>query len=118
LEFIHRYSIAETDGELGPWKASSAEYVYRLLDHEQNTIVAYHWHPHTGSRAPHPIVWPHLHVSGPGGLRRVHLPTGRVSVESVVRLAILDLQVEPRRKDWREVLENGQKLFERLRTWC
>lgn len=50
---------------------------------------------------------PAVLVHGRGGRRRAHLPTGRVSVESVLRLLLHDLDVTPRRDDWREVLDRG-----------
>lgn len=38
-------------------------------------------------------------------LGRVHLPTGRISREEVLRLAIMELGVRQRRPDWASVLQ-------------
>jgi hypothetical protein len=45
-------------------------------------------------------------------LGRAHLPTGRIGLEHVLRLAIRDLGVEARRDDWREVLDEAQEANE------
>jgi hypothetical protein len=38
-------------------------------------------------------------------LSQAHIPTGFVTLSDVVRLLIEELGVEPRRQDWRTVLE-------------
>jgi hypothetical protein len=45
------------------------------------------------------------------------LPTGRVSIEAVVRFRIEDLDVVPRRPDWDRVLERHEQAFREARTW-
>ena len=35
---------------------------------------------------------------------RMHLPTGQVAIEDVIRLAIVEFGVRPRRADWAAVL--------------
>jgi hypothetical protein len=81
-------------------------------------VFSYQWHP--GGRSP--VTWPHLHLGagaevGRTELASAHLPTGRVSIEEVLRLAITELGVEPLRDDWREVLERTQAAYETWRTW-
>lgn len=113
-----QYRIVEESGASGAWKVSISAYAYRLLDPDEAELLAYHWHP-SGRSA---MTFPHLHLGsagvGPGGaLLRAHLPTGRVALEEVIRLAIVDLGAQPRRADWSEVLVESQKIFERWRTW-
>ena len=64
---------------------------------------------------------PHLHVTSQAGTaaitRKQHIPTGRVSLESVVRFAIAELGVRPIRDDWGRVLDAGQAAFDARRTW-
>jgi hypothetical protein len=78
--------------------------------------VAFHWHPENSGRVP----WPHLHAFGVHesvDLDRLHPPTGRVSIESVVRFLIEDLGVLPRRADWPAILERNEHLFHERRRW-
>ena len=66
-------------------------------------ILAYHWHPVGVS----PVTAPHLHLGGQlmdVDVGKAHLPTGVVSLQAVLRLAIADLGVAPLRDEWREVL--------------
>ena len=71
------------------------------------------------AEAPHSLshTSPHMHL-GPAAeigftdLGRAHLPTGRIGLADVLRLAIRDLGAEPRRDDWREVLDEAQSDLE------
>jgi hypothetical protein len=51
-------------------------------------------------------------------LARLHIPTGRVAFEEVVRLLITELRVEPNRDDWREILRDSEDRFREYRTWA
>lgn len=65
--------------------------------------------------------WPHLHAYGARDtltLRKLHLPIGRVSLEAVVRLLIEDLDVVPRRAEWRAILTRYEERFRHTRTWA
>lgn len=81
-----------------------AGYAYEISYPHGPMVLAYHWHP-AGRR--HGTT-PHLHL----GVRldsidpsKVHLPTGVVPLQDVLRFAIADLEVEPLRDDWRAVLD-------------
>jgi hypothetical protein len=119
LELYHRYIVSEVEGDRGPWTASTVEYVYELGDQGGDLIAAWHWHPAT-TRADDVSQWPHLHAYGapdPLTLNKLHLPTGRVSLEAIVRFVIEDLEVVPRRSDWASVLEQHEQEFRRVRSW-
>lgn len=83
-------------------------YVLRLPDNSE--IVAYQWDPEGPGR----VNFPHLHIGrgatgsvttfGPRGLHRIHFPTKHIELEDVLRLAISEFGVEPRRDDWERVL--------------
>ncbi|HEY8489979.1 MAG TPA: hypothetical protein VIO14_03205 [Dehalococcoidia bacterium] len=103
-------------GPRGPWKVITVAYWYSLEDLESREVLAYHWHPNSGS----PLVTPHLHLGtayavDPGPLVRCHLPTGRVAVEDVIRLAI-ELGARPLQKRWERILDEGQAAYEQWRT--
>jgi hypothetical protein len=115
LRFDHQYTITEALGELGRWKVSTAEYIYELLDEDARRVIAYHWHPVGRSAA----TWPHVHLpkGTPFDLAQAHAPTGRISIEAVLRFAIQDLGVEPLRRNWREAMAKSEQLFLRQRSW-
>jgi hypothetical protein len=76
------------------WRVRTAGYEYRINDADGRELAAWHWHP-----APFPGPdFPHLHIAA-ASLGHTHLPTGRVSIESVLRLLIDDLKVPSRRTD-------------------
>jgi len=45
------------------------------------------------------------------------LPTGRISLEEILRYAIAELGVKTRRKNWVEILDRNQQLLEDWRAW-
>ena len=119
LTVEQRYEVVQAEGERGPWKVSTLAYIYALDDAESgHEVIAYHWHPDGRSSEARP----HLHLGAGAGVTRsalgdAHLPTNRVALEDVVRLAITDLGVEPLRVDWRDVLWESQIDFETWGTW-
>jgi len=51
------------------------------------------------------------------GLASARFPTGRTSVEEVLRLALRSLGVDALREDWPDVLDETQGAYEAWRTW-
>jgi hypothetical protein len=110
LILSQHYRIVEGEGERGPWKVQTTRYLYQVQA-DGSEYLSYHWHPEGLSDR----VRPHVHLALDE--RRRHFPTGRVAAEDVIRLLIEDLDVEPRRSDWREILDETQAAFETWRTW-
>jgi len=104
LVVVLRYRIVEKDATR--WTVHVAGYHYELQRRDGRELVAYHWHPQGAG----PVTWPHIHL-GPaiGDLwrpaTRAHFPTGQVTIEDMVRLAIREFGVTPRRSDWDAVLQ-------------
>jgi hypothetical protein len=99
----HRYMAERAEGPAGRWSVRTSGYVHAVLNESGRIIVAYHFHPDERS----PVSWPHVHVYGSAedtDLRRVHLPTGMVTLAAVVRLLIEELGVQPVRSDWRSIV--------------
>jgi len=117
LAVAQNYRLVEFEGARGPWKVQTTAYFYELRRGDRELLV-YHWHPHGASA----YTRPHLHV-GPGAelgfvpLQGAHVPTARIALEEVLRLAITELGARPRRDDWDEVLERSQAGYEAWRTW-
>lgn len=82
-----------------------AAYYWTLSEIDGQELLGYHWHPEGASHE----TAPHLHLGaalrlGRTDLLKAHLPTGQVHLPAIVRLAIQDLGVRPRRSDWAAVL--------------
>ena len=118
LEVTVQFRVVEAEGHLGPYKCTSAGYVYSLSDADGAELVSYHWHPLSDPRSD---VRPHFHV-GERFLRqdaRLHVPTPRVSIEEFIRTAIATFGVEATVDEdiWTELLHESQQRHEEYRTW-
>jgi hypothetical protein len=117
ISLSQRYRVIEAPEASGPWKVTTAGYFYAIADAEEREIVSFHWHPEGESY----MVTPHIHL-GPGAevghrsLADAHLPSGRVSIEQVLRLAVA-LGAEPLLEDWERELDRSQRLHEEWRQW-
>lgn len=119
---LQNFVIIKTDyPQSGPYNVRTTEYVYQIATRDQDELLAYHWTPEA------PIdfrLYPHFHI----GLvsiakdapiphfHKLHLPTGRVSLEGVIRLLIDDLGVQPRRQYWRAILDSTEETYPRYGT--
>lgn len=118
LRSLFRYRIVEAEGERGPWKVSTTGYYHALEDEGEQEILTYHWHP-GGESA---IDFPHLHIergigASLGEIHKYHIPTGRIALEDVLRLAVLEFKAEPIRADWADILDTTQEAYEAWRSW-
>jgi hypothetical protein len=107
----HQFKVVQ-DGRTS-WHVSTLWYRYHLTDEHGRELLAWHWHPAT---SPHP----HLHISAGPIDRRIHVPTGRVSLESVIRLLLGDLEVPATREragDYAQVLDECEAPFIEHRRW-
>lgn len=99
----------------------SIYYAYEILDVDENEILTYHWHPAGESD----VTTPHLHLSSKIGpirlassgrtpselyLANLHISTGRILLEDVVRLLITDFNVAALTTNWeRTLFENAEE---------
>jgi|GEM_PF-3584045 len=91
-------------------------YFYALTTAEGNEILAFHWSPQDSDPDKRP--YPHLHVGAvnldpngiirPGTFHKMHIPTGHISIEAVIRLAVTELSVRPFHPDWEQILERTE----------
>lgn len=91
-------------------------YEQRILDRDDREVLAFHWHP-TGLSN---VTDPHLHLSSrlgqiemgrnqaPLDLAEMHIPTGFVTLEDVVRLLITEFGITPLRSDWDALLTENR----------
>lgn len=114
ITILQRYRIVEDEPPRGPYKVSVVSYFYALENRDGQEILVYAWEPESSK-----VPFPHLHI-GPGfGLSRfphIHLPTSRIAVEDVIRLAINELGAIATRSNWEAVLERTQSTNESYRS--
>lgn len=92
-------------------------YAYHLYDIQGTELLAYHRHPRGSGSRPEP----HLHVRatiGEAHLSRMHLPTGRVSLEAFVRLLMMEFAISPLQTDWQQILDVAEQSFIETRMWA
>jgi hypothetical protein len=119
LFITHRYAVIESGDAPESWRVHSREYSYELTAADARPIMRWDWHP-DGQAGEDPVAWPHVHLRGytqPVDLSRGHVPTGRVSLEAIVRYLIRDLRVQQRRPDWAAVLDRNEAAFIAHRSW-
>jgi hypothetical protein len=111
LRIGHRYRLVQ-DGD--GWHVSTVAYEYYLFDDDEHELVAWHWHPEPRVR------FPHVHAPADPVHRRMHIPSGRISIESVLRMLITDFGVEPRPDHvagWEAILDEAERNFVAHRRW-
>jgi hypothetical protein len=117
LSVAHYYRIVEDATAQGPFRVRSAGYSYILHDVQGHELFAFQWHPQSSSH----VTRPHLHLGVglgvTGAMPKLHVPTGRVALEQVIRLAI-DLDALPIRDDWEAILDASEADFVRWRSWA
>ncbi len=100
----------------GERKASTHQYAHTVGESESLKPQLYSWE--WASAEP---TYPHLHLrrSDPEfhGLGKLHIPTGRVFYEDVLRFLIKEHVVEPAREDWDEVLGESFSRVSTYSTW-
>jgi hypothetical protein len=121
LKIRHSYAIVREDrAERGSvWRATTRAYQYAILDSLERELLVYHWHlgDMGGPEYPHLHVSAALEAQSAGAIpRRLpldkrHLPTGLVSLASVVRLLIAEFGIAYRHRDWASRLDRAERLL-------
>lgn len=110
-----RFRIVSDDNpDRGPWKATTRQYEYSISDAESRELLAYHWHP--GEQG---FDEPHLHVPSHtvADLHKAHLPTGRVSLEAFIVMAIREFSVHAQNEGYKKLLDHSEGRFLRFKRW-
>ncbi len=116
LSLAQHFAVLHPDEPQGTWKVRTLAYRYQLDGEDGRELLSWHWHPPPLSASPEPR--PHLHVPRGGLPARHHVPTGRISVEGVLRFVVAELGVRPLRADWSAVLDQAEASFREQRTWA
>jgi hypothetical protein len=112
------FEIVQPDDPRHEYATRVLSYEYRLLDREEREVMAFHWHPIGLSD----VTDPHIHLSSqlnpiemgrdqePLALADMHILTGFVTLEDVVRLLISEFSIRPRHADWDATLRENRSL--------
>ncbi len=80
-------------------------------------LLAFHWHPESAEGGPHVVTFPHLHIDSSvlreQALAKMHIPTGRMAIEDILRLAIRDFKARPLDRGWEQRLQETAAELER-----
>jgi len=124
LSLGQRFEIVRDDAVTdGPYRVHTREYWYQFSLEDGRELFAFHWTPDAADSRQRR--YPHLHVGVAlllpetpilsGVLHKRHIPTGRISIENIVRFAIEELGAEPLIDTWHDVLDQGQQQFNSYR---
>jgi hypothetical protein len=119
-----KYRIME-DEQNGPYRCSTLSYIYDIVrecptDPAGEELLAFHWHPDN----PQTTDEPHLHLRGglgrlSSGFTKLHIPTGRVTLEDMMIFLVSELGAEPRAgtEQALEVLHDVRRSHVLHRSW-
>ena len=116
LDVAHYFRVVEAEDDAGPYRCQTLGYAYDFRHVDGPSVIAYHYHPGPDAA----VQTPHAHVSQytrPINLSKVHLPTGRITLEAIVRLAIQEFGTTALRTDYDEVLQESEDAFNQYRDW-
>lgn len=127
LEFAQHYRIVKVDESSdprGPFRVRTAGYYYSISDHRGSEILVYHWHPEADRSARDE---PHLHIKLKVSSRNdpsldalfsdLHIPTERITIETVVRFLIEQFMVQPIKANWEDRLNESAAAHRAYRSW-
>ena len=90
----------------------------------EEELLRFDWAREPDASSPYPSA--HLHVGRgllisptpirPGDFHKAHIPTKRLSFESIVRFAITELKVRPQQATWETTLDASEAAFEEHKT--
>ncbi len=122
LFLVQYIRIIPDPDQAGCWRVKTLSYEYNIEVWEsRQEVICFHWNGQD-LKNPHP----HIHIGwatssngthlGP----KSHIPSGRISVEDVVRFAVDELGVQPSgpfKTRWRHVVDASRKTFEQQKSW-
>jgi hypothetical protein len=112
------YEIVQTNepGRL-QWRVSTRGYAYEMQTASGELVWSYHWHPTSRVMNPHAHLG-HTQLAEDAVLyQKAHNPTGRVSLEGVIRACITEYGAAHMRDDWDKTLALREGDFQLYRSW-
>lgn len=115
--------VADEPRERESLRVVADGYMYSIFDNRLREVLGFHWQPNpsSGTRA-----YPHLHIgsrvidtSDPTfgkSFSSLHIPTGLIAVEDVVRFLIEEMQVIPLHDGWLQVVTENLEAHGQFRS--
>ena len=118
LVFVQHFSVRSHF--LSRYKVTTRAYYYTLENQYGHEIFAFHWHPESENDT---VPFAHMHL-GHGSADRlrdelydIHFPTPRIAFEEVGIVLLDHFEVEPERKDAKDVLKANLEVFRKHKSW-
>lgn len=127
LEIDQHIEVLKVPTEKGyMFRVSTLRYIYAIWETPDVPLIGWHYHPDME------VSFPHVHIydrttegekaagQKPHIVHKLHIPSGRVSLEEVIRFAVLELGVLPdkkQEKDWQDILSDTERRFEESKSW-
>lgn len=116
--FFSQDLVVEDQGNKS-WKLRTVKYTYHLLESpspDSPWLIRWEYISPSRRKMSHPRNHVHLPVildtaDGVLDLDSLHLPTGWVTIEEIIRFLIVEVKVKPKSDDWNGDLESSERLF-------
>ncbi len=126
FEAAQAFRIVKDQRYPGEWKVQTLAYTYnvkvapkKLREGESPDVIMWHWQPHRSPEHASPHTHPPTsHRLFGLSLPDLHVPTGRVSFEEIIRFLIGEVRVLPLDEDWPKVLDRTESHYRMHRTWA
>jgi len=114
----HRLGVREKGG--CNWLTTlSYSYRWQATADDGSWIVAWDYERDTDRPFPahvHVRCAPTLYPDGRPDFAKVHLPSGRVLLEDVIRFLVIEQKTPPRSNSWEETLSEAARIFRRIQA--
>lgn len=97
------------------FRLTTRQYIYKLTAKDKGTF-GWHWHPEVEDGQPAAATVPHVHVYDTPQ-ERLHIPTGRVTIEDVFLFAVQEFGVKTRDTDGIAAIEATRGRHVDHRSW-
>lgn len=97
------------------FRMSTNRYIHEIKGPRSDVrVAAWHWHPDVKNSS---VAYPHFHLPDKTPFSTKHFPSGRITVEEIIRFVITEMEAEPTNNRWAESLDESEALHKLHRSW-
>lgn len=97
------------------FRMSTNRYIHEIKGPNSDArVAAWHWHPDVKNSS---VTYPHFHLPKNAAFSNKHFPSGRITVEEIVRFIITEMEAVPVNNNWAERLDDSEALHKLHRSW-
>ena len=123
--FLAQNVVVIREGKEQFWRLKTLQYSYRIQGGpslDSDWYFRFEYKAREVERSLHPRHHLHLPLSLECGtkridLSRIHIPTGRVTMEELIRFLIEELGIKPKARDWDSILRRSEETFREWTGW-